>query len=104
MYMTLRSWMSFIMELIGPELSRVICPRMRKFAIFEFVYILAYANIDQLVPDLAIIYMPIRSQMSLIKGQIEPEHPKLFALEFRKKMPNMTLFTLYHLQILTNQH
>ena len=85
MYMTLRSWMSFIMELIGPELSRVICPRMRKFALFEFVYILAYANIDQLVPDLATIYMPIRSQMSLIKGQIEPEHQSYLPLNFEKK-------------------
>ena len=28
--------------------------------------------------------MPIRSQMSLIMGQIEPDHPKLFALEFCK--------------------
>ena len=28
--------------------------------------------------------MPIRSQMSLIMGQIDPEHPDLFALEFRK--------------------
>ena len=28
--------------------------------------------------------MPIRSQMSSIMGQIEPEHPELFALEFRK--------------------
>ena len=28
--------------------------------------------------------MPIRSGMSLIMGQIEPEHPELFALEFRK--------------------
>ena len=28
--------------------------------------------------------MPIRSQMSLIMGQIEPEHPELFALEFEK--------------------
>ena len=26
--------------------------------------------------------MPVRSQMSLIMGQIEPEHPELFALEF----------------------
>ena len=30
------------------------------------------------------MYMPIRSRMSLILGQIEPEHPKLFALEFGK--------------------
>ena len=28
--------------------------------------------------------MPIRSQMSSIIGQIEPEHPELFALEFGK--------------------
>ena len=28
--------------------------------------------------------MPIKSRMSLIRGQIEPEHPKLFALEFGK--------------------
>ena len=28
--------------------------------------------------------MPIKSQMSLIMGQIEPEHPGLFALEFGK--------------------
>ena len=27
--------------------------------------------------------MPIKSRMSLIMGQIELEHPKLFALEFR---------------------
>ena len=40
--------------------------------------------------------MPIRSRMSLIMGQIEPEHPELFAFEFGKLL-NMTLFTLYHL-------
>ena len=28
--------------------------------------------------------MPIRSRMSLIMGQIEPEHLELFALEFQK--------------------
>ena len=28
--------------------------------------------------------MPIRSQMSSIMGQIEPEHPELFCLEFGK--------------------
>ena len=28
--------------------------------------------------------MPIRSRMSLIMGQIEAEHPELFALEFGK--------------------
>ena len=28
--------------------------------------------------------MSVRSQMSLIMEQIKPEHPELFALEFRK--------------------
>ena len=28
--------------------------------------------------------MPIKSQMNSIMGQIESEHPELFALEFRK--------------------
>ena len=28
--------------------------------------------------------MPIKSQMSLIMGQTDPEHPELFALEFGK--------------------
>ena len=28
--------------------------------------------------------MPMRARISLIMGQIEPEHPELFALEFGK--------------------
>ena len=28
--------------------------------------------------------MPIRSRLSVIMGQIEPEHPELFALDFGK--------------------
>ena len=47
--------------------------------------------------------MPIRSWMSLIMGQIEPEHPELFALEFGK-IAEYEFVELYHLQILTNQH
>ena len=56
---------------------RVICPWIRKFAIFDFVYTLASANIDQSVPNLAKMYMPIRSRMSSIMGQIEPENQEL---------------------------
>ena len=58
----------------------VIYPWIRKFSIFDLVYTLASANIDQSVPNLVTIYMPIKSQMSLIMGQIEPEHLELFAL------------------------
>ena len=38
--------------------------------------------------------MPIRARMSLIMGQIEPEHPELFALEFRKIAESDNVYTL----------
>ena len=76
----------------------IIRSRIRKIAIFDFVYTLASANTDQSVPSLATIYMPIRSRMSSIMGQIDPEHPELFDLNLEKLL-NMTLFTLYHLQM-----
>ena len=85
MYMTIRARMSSIMEQIRSELSELSALEYKKkIAIFDFVYTLASANIDQSVPNLATIYMPIRSQMSSIMGQSEPELPELFALEFRK--------------------
>ena len=84
LYITIRSLMNLIIELIGPELSRVVFPWIRKFAIFDFVYTLASAKIDQSVTNLVTIYMLIRSQMSVIMGQLELEHPVLFALEFGK--------------------
>ena len=65
-----------------------------KCSIFEFVYTLASANIDQSVPNLATICMPIKSWMSLILGQFESEHPKLFALEFGKIVESDFVYTL----------
>ena len=38
--------------------------------------------------------MPIKSQMSSIMGQIEPEHPELFALEFGKIAESDFIYTL----------
>ena len=38
--------------------------------------------------------MPIRARMSLIMGQIEPEHPELFALEFGKIAESDSVYTL----------
>ena len=38
--------------------------------------------------------MPIRARMSLIMGQIEPEHPELFALEFGKIAESDFVYTL----------
>ena len=38
--------------------------------------------------------MPIKSQLSLILGQIESEHPELFALEFGKIAESDFVYTL----------
>ena len=38
--------------------------------------------------------MPIRARMSLIMGQIEPEHRELFALEFGKIAASDFVYTL----------
>ena len=38
--------------------------------------------------------MPLRAQMSLIMGQIEPEHRELFALEFGKIAESAFVYTL----------
>ena len=83
MYMTTRAWMSSIMELIGPELSQLSALELENLP-YLTVYSLASANIDQSLPNLATIYMPMRARMSLIMGQIKSEHPELFALEFGK--------------------
>ena len=74
------------MELIRPELSEL--------SALGFRNMLASANIDQSVPNLATIYMPMRSWMSLIMGQIEPEHPELFSLEFGKIAEYDFVYTL----------
>ena len=79
MYMTIRSQMSLIMDLIGPELFELFALKLEKNAIFDFIYTLASANIDQSVPNNN-IYIPIKSRMSSIMssimGQIESEHPE----------------------------
>ena len=94
MYVTIRSQMSLITDLIRPELSELSALEFEKFAIFDFVYTLAFFNINRLVPNLATIYIPIKSQMSLIMGQIESEHPELFTLEFGKITESDFVYTL----------
>ena len=84
MYMSLRSPMSSITDLTGPKLSELFALELSKIAESDLVYTLASANIDQSVPNLATIYMPIRSWMNLIMGQIKPENLELFGLEFGK--------------------
>ena len=83
MYMTKRSRMSSIMEVIRPKLSELSALELENLPYLTLLT-LASANIDQSVPKLATIYMPIWSRMSSISGQIESEHLELFALEFGK--------------------
>ena len=70
MYVTIRSHMSLIMDLIGAELSELFVLEFAKIAESDFVYNLASANVDQRVPNMVTIYMTMRSWMSLIMGQI----------------------------------
>ena len=56
MYVTIRSRMSSIMDLIGPELSELFALEFAKIAISDFVYALASTNVDQLVPNMVTIY------------------------------------------------
>ena len=74
--------MSSIIDLIRPELFELSALDFEIFSVFDFVYTLASANIDQSVPKLATVYIAIKSQMSSILGQIESENRELFALEF----------------------
>ena len=93
MYMTIGSRMSSIMDIIRPELFELSTLELENFP-YLTLFTLASANIDQSVPNLITIYMPIKSQMSLIMGQIQSEHPELFALEFGKIAESDFLFRL----------
>ena len=73
--------MSSIMNLIGLVLLELSVLELVKTTIFDFVYNLASANIDQSVPILVTIYVTNRSRISLIMGIIRPSHRELFALE-----------------------
>ena len=66
MYVTIRSQMGLIMDLIGPELSELFPLELAKIAESDFVYTMASTNVDQLVPNMVTVYM----MMSFIMGQI----------------------------------
>ena len=69
-YMTMRSQMSSIMDVIGPEYLEFLTLELKKNAIFHFVYILASTIIKQSSPNLVKINVTIRSRMSSILGLI----------------------------------
>ena len=102
MYMTTRARMTSIMEPIGPELSKLSSLEFENLS-YLTVYSLASTNINQSSLNLVKMYMTTRARMSSIMEPIGPELSKLSALEF-ENLPYLTMFTLYHLQILTNQY
>ena len=102
-YMPIKSRMSSIMGQIESEHPELFALEFGKIAEFDFVFTLASTNISQSSPNLVKMYVTIRSQMRLIIDLIGPELSELSALEF-ENFPYLTMFTLHHLQILTNQH
>ena len=70
MYVTIRSRVSSIIDLIGRELSELFALEFAKNAESYFVYSLVSTNVDHLVPNMITIYMTMGSWMSLIMGQI----------------------------------
>ena len=68
MYVTIRSRMSLIMDLIGAELSELFALEFAKIS--ESVDTLASTNVDQWVQNMVTIYMTVRSWMISIMGQI----------------------------------
>ena len=101
--MPIKSRMSSIMGQIELEHPELFALEFGKIAEFNFVYTLASTNIDQSAPNLVKMYVTIRFRMSSIMDLIGPELFELSALEF-ENLPYLTLFTLQHLQIVTNQY
>ena len=101
--MPIRARMSSIMGQIESEHPELFALEFGKIAESDFVYTPASTNIDQSAPNLDKIYMTIRSRMSSIMNVIRPELSELSTLEL-ENFPYLTLLTLLHLQILTNQY
>ena len=83
--------MSLIMGPIGPEQLELFALELGKIAAFNFVYSLASTNIKQSAPNSVTMYMSIRFQISLIMGQVIPDHSVLSALE-KEKLNFSSLF------------
>ena len=101
--MPIKSQISSILGKIESEHPKLFALEFGKIAESDFVYTLASTNIEQSTQNLVKMYMTIRLQVSLIMDLIGLELYELSALEF-ENLPYLTLFTLYHRQILTNQY
>ena len=58
---------------IGVEQLELFALELGKITVFNFVYSLASTNINRSAPNFVTMYMSIRSQMSLIMGQVIPD-------------------------------
>ena len=101
--MPIGSRMSSIMGQIEAEHPELFALQFGKIAESDVVYTLVSTNINQSASNYVKLYMTIRSRMSLIMDLIGRELTELSALELQN-LPYLTLFTLEHLQILTNQY
>ena len=72
-FMSNRIRMSLIMGPIRLKQLELFVLELGNIAAFDFVYSLASTNMNQSAPNLVTMYMSIRSQMSLIMGQVIPD-------------------------------
>ena len=85
--------MSSIIGQIESENPELFALEFGKIAESDFVYTPASTNIDQSAPNLAKMYMTIRSRVSSIMDVIRPELSELSNLEL-ENFPCLILFTL----------
>ena len=83
--------MSSIMGPIGPKQVELFALELGKIAAFDFVYSVTSTNINQTAPNLVTMNMSIRSQMSLIMGQVIP----VFSVLKIEKLNFRSLFGIY---------
>ena len=87
--MAIRSQMSFIMDIIGPENPELFALELGKIAEIDFVYPLADTDINQSVPNLFKINTTTRSRMNSIIDLFGLELSELSVLTF-EKLPYLT--------------
>ena len=85
--------MSSIMGQIEPEHPELFALEIGKIAETEFVYTVAFTNINS-AQNLFKMYVTIRSQMNSIMDVIGPELSELFTLEFAKIAESDFVYTL----------
>ena len=73
-----------IMGPTEPEQLELFALELGKIAAFDFLYSLASTSTNQSAPNLVTMYMSVRSQMSLIIGQVIQNQSVLSALEIEK--------------------